>query len=42
VRVVEQGESAERPSWAPSEVSLDEPSIARIWDWFLGGYLLYS
>jgi SAM-dependent methyltransferase len=27
----------ERPDWAPKEVSPEEPSIARIWDWFLGG-----
>jgi hypothetical protein len=29
--------AADRPVWAPSEVALDQPSVARIWDWFLGG-----
>lgn len=27
----------DRPAWAPSEVDVEQPSIARIWDWFLGG-----
>jgi SAM-dependent methyltransferase len=26
-----------RPTWAPSDVDLERPSISRIWDWFLGG-----
>ncbi|QIZ37499.1 SAM-dependent methyltransferase [Saccharopolyspora sp. ASAGF58] len=26
-----------RPSWAPLDVDMNQPSIARIWDWFLGG-----
>ncbi len=29
--------AADRPVWAPSEVALDQPSVARIWDWFIGG-----
>jgi hypothetical protein len=27
----------ERPSWAPPDVDIDQPSISRIWDWFLDG-----
>jgi hypothetical protein len=27
----------ERPSWAPEDVDLDRPSIARVYDYFLGG-----
>lgn len=27
----------QRPSWAPLDVDINKPSIARIWDWFLGG-----
>lgn len=27
----------EPPSWAPLDVDTSQPSIARIWDWFLGG-----
>ncbi len=27
----------QRQSWAPSDVDVSKPSIARIWDWFLGG-----
>jgi SAM-dependent methyltransferase len=27
----------QRPSWAPLDVDVNQPSIARIWDWFLGG-----
>lgn len=26
-----------RPSWAPLDVDVNQPSIARVWDWFLGG-----
>lgn len=29
--------TAERPVWAPGDVAIDQPSVARIWDWFLGG-----
>lgn len=29
--------ATERPAWAPAEVAIDRPSVARIWDWFLGG-----
>ena len=28
----------ERPTWAPAEVDLDKPSVARIYDYLLGGY----
>lgn len=28
----------ERPLWAPADIDLDRPSIARLYDWFLGGY----
>jgi SAM-dependent methyltransferase len=27
----------ERPSWAPDEVDLDRPSVARVYDYYLGG-----
>jgi SAM-dependent methyltransferase len=27
----------QRPSWAPLDVDVNQPSIARVWDWFLGG-----
>jgi len=27
----------ERPSWAPEDVDLDRPSIARVYDYYLGG-----
>ncbi len=27
----------ERPSWAPPDVDIEQPSISRIWDWFLDG-----
>lgn len=27
----------DRPNWAPADVNLDNPSTARIWDYFLGG-----
>ena len=27
----------QRPSWAPPDVDIDQPSISRIWDWFLDG-----
>lgn len=27
----------DRPEWVPGDVDVDKPSIARIWDWFLGG-----
>jgi hypothetical protein len=27
----------ERPSWAPDEVNLDRPSVARVYDYYLGG-----
>lgn len=26
-----------RPDWAPASISLDVPSSARVWDYFLGG-----
>jgi len=26
-----------RPEWAPAGISLDQPSSARVWDYFLGG-----
>ena len=29
--------STDRPVWAPRDVAMDQPSVARIWDWFLGG-----
>lgn len=29
--------ATERPAWAPADVAIDRPSVARIWDWFLGG-----
>ena len=29
--------ATDRPMWAPGEVAIDQPSVARIWDWFLGG-----
>lgn len=28
---------ADRPDWALGDLPMDQPSIARIWDWFLGG-----
>lgn len=28
---------ADRPSWAPAEVDLDRPSVARVYDYYLGG-----
>lgn len=27
-----------RPSWAPSEINLDRPSAARVYDYYLGGF----
>jgi hypothetical protein len=27
----------ERPSWAPADVDLDKPSVARVYDYYLGG-----
>ena len=27
----------ERPSWAPADVDLDRPSVARVYDYYLGG-----
>jgi SAM-dependent methyltransferase len=27
----------ERPNWAPLDVDVNQPSISRIWDWFLDG-----
>ena len=27
----------ERPGWAPASINLDQPSSARVWDYFLGG-----
>jgi S-adenosyl methyltransferase len=27
----------DRPSWAPAEVDLDHPSVARVYDYYLGG-----
>ncbi|GAB3870610.1 SAM-dependent methyltransferase [Dactylosporangium cerinum] len=27
----------ERPSWAPADVDLDQPSVARVYDYYLGG-----
>jgi hypothetical protein len=27
----------ERPPWAPSEVDIGRPSVARVYDWYLGG-----
>ncbi|MEV8514061.1 SAM-dependent methyltransferase [Dactylosporangium sp. NPDC051484] len=27
----------DRPSWAPAEVDLDRPSVARVYDYYLGG-----
>jgi SAM-dependent methyltransferase len=29
--------ATDRPVWAPGDVAIDQPSVARIWDWFLGG-----
>ncbi len=29
--------SVERPSWAPSEVDITRPSVARVYDFYLGG-----
>lgn len=29
--------SVDRPSWAPDEVDLDRPSVARVYDYYLGG-----
>ncbi|HZP51420.1 SAM-dependent methyltransferase [Actinocrinis sp.] len=29
--------ATDRPAWAPGDVAIDQPSVARIWDWFLGG-----
>lgn len=26
-----------RPEWAPADIDLDQPSSARVWDYFLGG-----
>jgi hypothetical protein len=28
----------ERPSWAPPDIDMDQPSIARVYDYMLGGY----
>ena len=30
-------EGAERPAWAPDEVDLTKPSVARVYDYYLGG-----
>ncbi|MGI5178742.1 SAM-dependent methyltransferase [Dactylosporangium sp. CA-152071] len=27
----------ERPSWAPADIDLDQPSVARVYDYYLGG-----
>ena len=27
----------DRPTWAPPDVDIDQPSVSRIWDWFLDG-----
>lgn len=27
----------DRPEWAPASINLDQPSSARVWDYFLGG-----
>ena len=27
----------ERPSWAPGDIDLERPSVARVWDYLLGG-----
>jgi SAM-dependent methyltransferase len=32
-----KGAAMQRPSWAPSDIDIDRPSISRVWDWFLGG-----
>jgi hypothetical protein len=29
--------SVDRPSWAPDEIDLDRPSVARVYDYYLGG-----
>lgn len=29
--------SDSRPEWAPASINLDQPSSARVWDYFLGG-----
>jgi hypothetical protein len=31
-----------RPAWAPDDVDIERPSAARMYDYYLGGYLLYS
>lgn len=31
------GEQVERPHWAPGDIDLERPSVARIWDYLLGG-----
>lgn len=34
----ERSSSWERPTWAPPGVNLDRPSVARVYDYFLGGF----
>ena len=32
-----RGEHVERPNWAPGDIDLERPSVARVWDYLLGG-----
>ena len=32
-----RGEQVERPNWAPGDIDLERPSVARVWDYLLGG-----
>jgi hypothetical protein len=34
---VTKGASVERPSWAPEDVDVERPSVARVYDYYLGG-----
>ncbi len=31
------GEQVERPNWAPGDIDLERPSVARVYDYYLGG-----
>jgi hypothetical protein len=33
----ERGEHVERPNWAPGDIDLERPSVARVYDYLLGG-----
>lgn len=31
-----------RPAWAPDDIDIERPAPARMYDYYLGRYLLYS